>query len=159
MDAAADIRAATPADREAVLELWLELIEYHRSLDPEYPSALGIREAVLDEICRGIEARNCQILVAERGDTLLGFLFAEIEANPGEIAGEPGPRWIHELFVAPEQRRRGIASALLAEVSRFFGSHEPGRVVVRVESGNIDGLRFWERRGFLERARILERKS
>ncbi len=169
MPATPKIRPATPVDRDALLDLWIELVEYHRSLDPDYPSALGIREAILEEISRGIQGRNCRLLVAEGGGRLHGFLFAEIEANTGEIAGEPGPCWIHELFVAPEWRSRGIASALLAEADRFFGSRAsgrgapgggaPGRVVVRVESGNLDGLRFWERRGFFERARILERKS
>ena len=159
MPATPKIRPATPVDRDALLDLWIELIEYHRSLDPDYPSALGIREAILEEISRGIGARNCRLLVAEEDGRLQGFLFAKIEANSGEIAGEPGPCWIHELFVASEWRRRGIASALLGEADRFFGSHAPGRVVVRVESGNLDGLRFWERHGFFERARILERKA
>lgn len=159
MGEAANIRVATPTDRDAVLELWLELIDYHRSLDPDYPGALGIRDAVIDEILRGIEARSCQLLVAERDGVLLGFAFAEIEAETGEVAGEPGPCWVHEIFVASEARRSGIGSALLDFAERFFATRPGGRVVVRVESSNVDGLRFWERRGFAERARILERKS
>ncbi len=155
---AAAVRTASQADREAVLDLWLELIEYHRSIDPDYPKALGIREAVAEEIRRGIGARDCTVVVAERDGALQGFVFAEIEPSTGEVAGEPGPCWIHELFVVPEERRRGIASALLDEADRFFGERAQGRVVVRVESGNRDGMRFWRRRGFVERARILERK-
>ena len=105
---------------------------------------------------RGLQRQRCRLLVAEREGARIGFLFAEVEpaGTPGEGASAG---WIHELFVAPEARGRGVARALVAQADAFFAAHHVQRVSVRVESGNTEALRYWRERGFAERARILER--
>ncbi len=110
------------------------------------------------EIRRGTERQRCRLLVAERGHERLGFLFAEVEpaGGPGEA---PSSGWIHELYVVPDARGRGLAQALVAEADAFFAARGVQRVSVRVESGNAEALRYWQERGFTERARILERHS
>jgi len=105
------------------------------------------------EIRRGTERQRCRLLV---GGERLGFLFAEVE--PAGAPGDASPAgWIHELFVVPDARGRGIARALVAEADAFFAARGVQRVSVRVESGNAEALRYWQERGFAERARILER--
>lgn len=136
--------------------LWLNLIEHHRRLTPEYPVLAGIREVITNEIRRGCAREGCRLFVAERAGALIGFLFAEIEAGPGP-GGEPPPAWIHELWVEPAERKHGVAAQLLVESDAFFARHGVRRLSVRVESSNAEGLAFWSRRGFGERARILER--
>jgi GNAT superfamily N-acetyltransferase len=117
----------------------------------------GIREVITTEIRRGSVREGCRLFVAERASgALIGFLFAEIEAGPGP-SGEPPPAWIHELWVEPAERKQGVAAQLLAESDAFFDRNGVRRVSVRVESSNADGIAFWSRRGFGERARILER--
>lgn len=113
---------------------------------------------IASEVRRGARRDSCRLFVAENDVRLLGFVFAEIEgAGPG--ASDPPPAWIHELWVEPEYRRRGIGGRLLAEAEAFFDARDVSRLSVRVESANRDGLEFWGRRGFAERARILERKG
>ncbi|MFI5316153.1 MAG: GNAT family N-acetyltransferase [Myxococcota bacterium] len=149
------MRAARADDHEAILVFWLELIEHHRRLWPANASAPNLREVLASEIRRGATRARCRLLVAERAGARVGFLFAEVEqAGGGEV--EPAG-WIHELWVAPDERRSGVASALVAEADAFFAARGVRRVSVRVESANQDALRYWTRRGFGERARILER--
>jgi ribosomal protein S18 acetylase RimI-like enzyme len=150
------VRAARADDREAILALWLDLIEHHRRLSPEHASAPNLREVLASEIARGSSRARCRLLVAERGARRIGFLFAEVEAS-GSPGDDAGAGWIHELWVAPDERERGAANALLAEAEAFFAASSVRRVSVRVESGNADALRYWARRGFGDRARILER--
>ena len=157
MPAAPRIRAAGPGDLRGVLQLWLDLVEYHRRLDPDYPRVPGIREVLLKEIERGVRTRSCRLGVAEEGTQLVGFVFAEVERGAGPRHDDTGVGWIHELYVDSAWRQRGVASALLAFVDEFFAQRSPARVSVRVESGNKDGLRFWLRRGFAERERTLSR--
>jgi len=110
------------------------------------------------EIRRGASRERCRLLIAERGSRRIGFLFAEVE--PAGAGSEPSPLgWIHELWVAPDEREQGVASALVAEADAFFSARAVRRVSVRVESGNAAAVRFWSRRGFGDRARILERLS
>ena len=108
-----------------------------------------------NEIRRGSSRARCSLLVAERAGRRVGFLFAEVE--PGGSAGDDAAGWIHELWVVPDERGRGTARALLAETESFFAARGVRRVSVRVESGNAEALRYWSRRGFGDRARILER--
>ena len=131
-------------------------MEHHQRLAPDYPVLAGIREVISSEIRRGGSRDNCRLFVAERDGRLVGFLFAEIESGGGP-GGEPGTAWVHELWVEPEQRKRGIAALLIAESDAFFRARGVRRISVRVESSNGAGLDFWSRLGFGERARILER--
>jgi aminoglycoside 6'-N-acetyltransferase I len=152
------VRAARAEDHEVLLAFWLELIEHHRRLAPADPPAPALREVLGQEIRRGLARARCQVLLAERQGRAVGFLFAEVE--PGGSGADPSPLgWIHELWVVPEERRRGVGSALCAEADAFFRAREVRRVSVRVESGNADALEYWARRGFADRARILERHS
>ncbi|HTO07751.1 MAG TPA: GNAT family N-acetyltransferase [Myxococcota bacterium] len=152
------MRAARAEDHEALLGLWLDLIEHHRRLAPGDAPAPTLREVLGQEIRRGLSRARCRVLVAERGGAPVGFLFAEVE--PGGGAADPAPLgWIHELWVVPAERRRGVAGALCAEADAFFHARDVRRVSVRVESANAEALRYWSRRGFADRARILERLS
>ena len=119
------------------------------------PSAPNLREVLSQEIRRGSSRARCRLLVAERASARVGFLFAEVESDG--VEGDPGAGWIHELWVAQEERGRGTAAALLTEADAFFAASGVRRVSVRVESGNADALRYWAKRGFGDRARILER--
>ncbi len=116
----------------------------------------GIASVITSELRRAAERDSCRLFVAELDAKPVGFLFAEIEAGAGP-GGEPPPAWVHELWVEPDFRGRGLAAALLAESDAFFASRGVTRVSVRVESRNAPALEFWARQGFGERARILER--
>ena len=151
------IHPARPRDREAILDLWLALIDYHRALDPLYPVVPGIREALREEVERGLLGGLCRLLVAELDGALVGFAFAEVERVETREASGPGSSWIHELYVVPEERSSGVGSALVEAAEKFLAKRGGGRIAVRVESGNEDGLRFWQRRKFVDRARILEK--
>ena len=148
----ARVRAAGPDDVEVVVGLWIDLIGYHRSLDPAYPSLPSLRETLRAETRRGLQSAHCRILLAEPA---LGFAFAEIDARPSIAA----VGWIHELWVEPESRRRGVARSLVGAAEAFFEERGGARLSVRVEQLNREGLRFWERLGLSERARILERSQ
>jgi hypothetical protein len=52
-----------------------------------------------------------------------------------------------------------VAAQLLAGVDAFLAERGVRRVSVRVEGANEAGQTFWARRGFGERARILERAT
>ena len=151
------IRVARRADRDAVLALWLDLVAYHRQLDPDYPLPSGLRASLQRELERVLRSPHCSVWVAQEDGELAGFLLAELEARRPSIPSGVRSCWIHELFVSPEWRRRGIGRALVQHAEQFFESRGAGRPAVRVVSGNRAALRFWERAGFSEKARILER--
>lgn len=150
MSAPPRVREARSADVDAVVGLWIDLIAYHRSLDPDYPRLPSLRETLMAETWRGLRSEHCRVFLAEPAR---GFAFAEIDARPSVVS----VGWIHELWVDPGSRLAGVGRALVAACEEFFQAQGGARLSVRVEGANRDGLRFWERLGFAERARILER--
>jgi ribosomal protein S18 acetylase RimI-like enzyme len=149
------VRPAGADDRAALLQLWLALIEHHQRLDPHYPRVPGIRDALDRELTRGLHDPACRILIAEDG-AALGFLFAEVETSGPGAAG--GMSWIHEIYVDDRARRRGIGQALVGRALAFFEERRGGRISVRVETGNGEGLAFWSAIGFEQNALILTRR-
>ena len=146
----ASVREGQSDDVEVIVALWIDLIGYHRSLDPDYPVLPSLRETLRAEVRRGLDSVDCRVLLAE---PRAGFAFTQVESAP-RVASVG---WIHELWVDPESRRVGTGRALVAAADGFFEERGTRRVSVRVEGLNREGLLFWERLGFVERARILER--
>jgi ribosomal protein S18 acetylase RimI-like enzyme len=59
---------------------------------------------------------------------------------------EEGKWWLSHLTVAPEARRRGLASRL-ARVAEHTGQ-EKGAKSIRILVGNVDSRDFWHGRGY-----------
>jgi len=146
------------SETERVVELWLDLVRHHRELDPKFPAPPTLRAALRVELSSIAKGTGSQGWVAELGDSLVGFVIAQVEAEPEGGPGHgPGGCWIHELYVAPHVRGSGVGSRLVEQAASFFAERGGARVSVRVEAVNHLGLRFWRARGFSERAHVLER--
>jgi ribosomal-protein-alanine N-acetyltransferase len=80
-------------------------------------------------------------LVGEAPDGLAGFLLAACAA--------PGETEILALAVAPESRRKGLATALVEALR----GRRPHQVFLEVRSSNASARKFYERLGFFEMGR------
>jgi ribosomal protein S18 acetylase RimI-like enzyme len=120
------IRAARPADVEAVLALWAGARSLHAST-PDDADAVAL-----------VLAQNA-LLVAERGDRIVGTLIAGWDGWRGSMA---------RLAVAPEARRQGLARRLVAEGERRLRERGARRVNALVDASD-DGVRaMWEALGY-----------
>jgi GNAT superfamily N-acetyltransferase len=160
------IRRGEPGDRDAVLALWLALIEHHRRLDRDYPDLPGVSGALEREIDLALEGTSSRIYLGVDDGRAVGFVSAEIADEPD---GSVPLGTIHELYVVPERRGAGLGRALVDAAEEWFGARAVGRRRVRVETSNRDALRFWRAVGYTEdaapddrsepRARILLRRA
>lgn len=76
--------------------------------------------------------------MAEGPEGVAGFAFAEDEGSCGAI---------HELYVVPEQRRRGTGRALAERAVAWLASR--GALPrIRVEQSNRSAQSFWVKLGF-----------
>ena len=57
---------------------------------------------------------------------------------------------LDELYVAPEARRRGIGSTLLAAVESLTRARGGRLVEIAVDGADIDARRFYERNGYTD---------
>lgn len=125
------VRAAKVEDVPAVLPMVRALCDLHAKNDPE---RFRVRDDVLERYARWLPERaedpRSVFIVAEgerpiggqaerSGGTLLGFAVGTIEPEV-PIFWIPECGWIHDLWVDPGARRRGIARALVREsIARF----------------------------------------
>jgi len=80
----------------------------------------------------------------------------------GEIVGfcaATFPYWndvgiIDYLVVAPAHRCRGLGTALVRDVERELGALGARMVCVQTASWNVDGVRFYERLGYVVRTHM-----
>ena len=82
--------------------------------------------------------RHIFILAAD-GDTVLGYVGMMYVLDEG---------YISNVAVAPEQRRQGIADALIAELLNRCREKELSFATLEVRAGNAPAISLYEKHGF-----------
>jgi GNAT superfamily N-acetyltransferase len=131
------IRQATPDDAETIFRLVQQLAEYEK-LAQEVVSS--------PEIFRSVLARSestVEVLLAESSGQAVGFaLFFE---NFSTFLGRPG-LYLEDLFVLPEKRRCGIATALFERLFQIARDREYGRIEWAVLDWNTPAIEFYTKK-------------
>ncbi|WP_407571066.1 GNAT family N-acetyltransferase [Deinococcus altitudinis] len=132
------IRAATPADLPALVDLW-------NAATPDAPTTLEIQEFRERNRSKALAFGR---LVAEQHGQVCGVATF---AQP-EWSGEAGKLWV-VLTVAPDSRTQGTGTALYAALLAEATAHGPSKLTTLIREDREDSLRFAARRGFAEVAR------
>jgi L-amino acid N-acyltransferase YncA len=146
-----EVRDAVPADVPATLEIYNELIESTTAAWTERPQTLDERRAWFAEQCR----RGFPTLVAVDDREVVGM------TSYGDFRDSvhwPGYRFTAELsiHVRDDRRRLGIGGLLMHELISRARRNDIHVLVAGIDSDNIDSIRFHERLGFVEVARMPE---
>jgi GNAT superfamily N-acetyltransferase len=131
------IRAAGPADVEALVRLRLANARAHVALDPaayRVPDTDAVRRYFADP------AATDRILVAERDGRVAGMV--EIVPNP-----EPPDHQIHTV-VAGDARGGGIGTALVEAAARRAAGQGIAYLSAGIQHANAGAVRFYQRHGF-----------
>jgi ribosomal protein S18 acetylase RimI-like enzyme len=85
------------------------------------------------------------------------FLFLQAGTAAGYVLFRREPQWIYvrQLFVVPEQRRRGIARSALAWLRANVWQNAP-RLRMEVLVQNTAAIAFWHSAGFQDYALTME---
>jgi ribosomal-protein-alanine N-acetyltransferase len=89
------------------------------------------------------EAKNACVVVAESGESLAGFCILHVERSRRRTVG-----YVVTLDVAPEHRRRGLATELMQAVERLAIADECSTMRLHVSAANGAAMSFYERLGF-----------
>ena len=131
------IRAATPADREAIHRLYREF--YTEWPPPDYRAVVTEEElAKVDEVLEsGVAA------IAEDGEEAVGFALA------WRKRGTEG--FLSDLYVRPEARRQRVARGLMRYVAAALREAGATHVTLYVDAENADARAAYRRWGFTQR--------
>jgi GNAT superfamily N-acetyltransferase len=137
-----DVRRAGPADLDEVLGLWSQgRDEITRPGRPAVPT--GLLGSRLGE---ALESGQIEILLARREGRAAGFLI--LRELPLTVMVDQPSISIDQMFVVPEQRRHGVARAMLAQVASRAELSGAEQIVTSVTPLARDTHRFFARLGF-----------
>ena len=98
---------------------------------------------------KAIADDNWQIWIAGQQLKTLGFAMSElIDKDTGPIRHGHREGHIHQICVAPQARRCGLASGLMQSLLDDLRSQSPDRITVAYWAFNDTSKRFFEQMGF-----------
>ena len=135
-----NIRVMTIGDYEQVYQLWLSC------------KGMGLNDVddSKEGIARFLKRNPETCLVAEENGRIVGVI----------MAGNDGRRgYIYHTAVAPEQRHKGIATALVDAAAAALKALGINKIALVVFERNADGNAFWEKMGFTSRDDLVYRNK
>lgn len=143
------IRRAAPADVEAVGRLGALLLRAHYDFDPQRFMRPGedAAEGYAWFLGTQLDDPDGLVLVAERAEQVIGYLYAGIEPRSWkELREEAG--FVHDVLVIDEHRGAGVAEALMHAAFAWMRERGVPRVLLWTASPNARARRLFERVGF-----------
>jgi GNAT superfamily N-acetyltransferase len=158
MQAQVIVRRFDPArDAESLRGCFIDQQNHHRRMEPSWPSGEAIVEEYMTYVQRQCALHNGCIFMADYAEQPAGFVCVVASAR-GDSPEDPAPfAWIHEIYVRPEHRRRGVADALMAEAERFARSQGARRLRLGVLDWNHAARALYASHGFHDHARVLSK--
>jgi ribosomal protein S18 acetylase RimI-like enzyme len=145
------IRPATTADLEAVGRLGAILVRTHHDFDPKRFMAASARteRGYASFLGSQLREKDVILLVAEQHGEVVGYSYAAVEGR--DYMSLRGPAGVlHDIVVAPEQRRHGVGSVLLDATLRALESRGVPQIVLSTAALNEGAKRLFARAGFRE---------
>ncbi|MCA1217038.1 GNAT family N-acetyltransferase [Streptomyces sp. 8L] len=144
---AVQISVATDADTETLSALVGEIEEYYGG-DPAPGDPQRIRTALF------AGGPVPTVLLAREHDTVIGLASYSLV---WPAVGADTSLYLKELYVRAEYRRRGVGSALFAELRAIAGKHGYSRIEWTADTSNPAATAFYEALGATPRDKIFFR--
>jgi ribosomal protein S18 acetylase RimI-like enzyme len=152
-----NIRNAKSSYIDAMFQLWVESMEYHKQFDPllfgfdAQHAAVGKR-FITDQLKKA----TTLLIVAEKNNKIIGYLLAEIRDRlPFQTLKKTG--FIFDIVVAEKERCKGIGTLLLNRSFEFFKKKKISTVMLSVSEKNSGAIKFYEKHKFITYLRNMVR--
>lgn len=141
------IRFAGHADINALVDMWVELTDFHRQLDSFYTVKTDAESRMAEYFAKQVQNPKAIVLVAESGEAVVGFLMADIAAGPPVFEG-PEYLMISDACVRATARRSGIGESMVRRLFDLARERGIDRVDVGFAACNTVSSSFWTKMGF-----------
>jgi ribosomal protein S18 acetylase RimI-like enzyme len=126
------IRRVVEGDTEAIIALW-------RVVFPEYDDPTRPQRDARASIARKLAFGDGLFWLAEQDGRLVGTAMAGYDGHRG---------WIYSIGVAPVERRKGHARALLAHAEAQLRVVGCPKINIQVLAANEAAMHFWRATGY-----------
>jgi GNAT superfamily N-acetyltransferase len=130
------IRDAKPGDEQQIMELIHALADYEKAPNEVVNTADALYVHLFEEEC-------CEAVVAMEAENMLGFalFFTNYSTWKGKCI------YLEDLFIRPEQRKRGIGERLFTRVVDIAKERGVRRMDWQVLEWNEPALAFYKKQG------------
>ena len=155
-----NIKKPALSDLPNLIELWRGQYKYHHYLDSTYyvPNSPSLDKKFEEYLKQAIEKNDPNILVAEMGNRLVGFItYEKTDADYFDTNFvEHGD--VLELFITPEFRNKDVGKKLMNEVEETFQKDGIKFMSLQCSTFNKNALRFYKEEVFTNRQSLLYKK-
>jgi ribosomal protein S18 acetylase RimI-like enzyme len=152
-----EIRPAKLEDVPALVDLWIEFMDFHSALDPDYVRSPDAVKNWTTYVTEKIADEKFHIMVAVDQGRLIGHLVATIKDYP-PVFTLKSYGFIQEIAVNEIYRREGVGRRLYDEAEEWLLSKGVNRIQIRVDSDNEISRSFWQAVGFAPHTETLLKK-
>lgn len=145
------VRRATAKDLDDLVKLESALFAEDAGVYEEFADTSWPEREGRDDFVQLIESSNCLVLVAEQDSGVVGFLAGY--ATPSSPTRQPVEYAVlRSLYVAFDQRRRGVAQSLIDEFLAWARTKECVEAHVDSYAANVGVQVLYEHNGFAVRS-------
>ena len=137
------IRRARATDRNNVVRLWMDLLRSQSRVDERFTPADDAQVRWRNDYAEWLERESRRLFVAVIDGRVCGFVTAE-RASSAPIFRPRSEVYIDELYIEPEVRRQGLATALVGAVREWADEIGAQRIRAGVIASNEEARGFWE---------------
>jgi GNAT superfamily N-acetyltransferase len=141
------IRKAVAEDVSSIVELWKELMDFHKERDRIFTRSATGHESFADFIKGHISKDTSCLFVAEADEEIIGYCLVFIEKYPPVIELQEYCL-VQDIAVTEKYRRMGIGKRFLKEAKSWYSEKGIHRVEARVSTYNKAAREFWAEMGF-----------
>ena len=143
------VRAALNVDLDALIQLNRVVQSLHVALYPGDFTQMVDPCAVRSFFAARLAGPKSAIGIAEADRVPVGYVWFEVQARPETPFTPPRHRvYVHHIAVAPEARRRGIATTLMHYVEHQAASEGIDEIALDTWAANLDAQHFFGSQGF-----------
>lgn len=141
------IREAAVGDVPVIVEIWKELMDFHKELDAIFSRSATGHERFAEFLTSNMEKEDSCVLVAADGGRAVGYCQACISKYPPVLVREKYVK-IFDMGVTEKYQRQGIGRMMIDALRRWYADKDVGRIELKYLTANKSAEEFWTKMGF-----------
>lgn len=141
------IREAAVGDVPVIVEIWKELMDFHKELDAIFSRSATGHERFAEFLTSNMEKEDSCVLVAADGGRAVGYCQACISKYPPVLVREKYVE-IFDMGVTEKYQRQGIGRMMIDALRRWYADKDVGRIELKYLTANKSAEEFWTKMGF-----------
>ena len=141
------IREAVMEDVPAIVEIWKELMDFHKRLDAIFSRSATGHKGFAEFLTSNMENEDSCVLVAADGEHIVGYCQATISKYPPVLVREKYVE-IFDMAVTEKYQRLGIGRMIIDVLRRWYADKDVDRIELKYLTANKSAEEFWTKMGF-----------